>query len=133
MALEIRKFDPEQDYADVVAWWTARKWPTIALDLLPKTGFIVEGYGVKICAGWLYKTDSKFALIEWIVSNPLPGHESRGEALDILMLRLVETAKRQDFKAIFSSIDNKRLIARYKKHGFTQTDGNMTSMIMRIN
>lgn len=133
MSMEIRKFEPDQDYEEVASWWKAHKWPAIPLDMLPKTGFIVEEPRGKMCAGWLYKTDSKIAWIEFIVSSPHTMQEIRGKSLDLLMVRLVETAKSMGFKSIFSSINNPRLVDRYKKHGFIETEKNMSNMIMRIN
>lgn len=131
--MEIRKFDPQSDYLKVSAWWEKQGWPSIPLEMLPKTGFIMEDAEGGLCAGWLYKTDSKFAWLEWIVANPARPFELRGRALDVLMLRLVETARSSGFKAVFSSINNERLINRYKKHGFKETEKSMTNMIMRIN
>lgn len=130
--MQIRKFDPEQDYETVAHWWKKREWPVVPLALLSKTAFIVEDDTQAYAAGWLYKTDSKFALLEWIIANPDCEQKKRAQSLDILISRLMEAARQGGFSNVFSSISNERLIERYKKHGFKTSDKGMTNMIARV-
>lgn len=128
--MNIRKFDANQDYndyLDICSWWLKHNWPIINYEMLPSTGFIVEGY----CAGFLYKNDSKLAILEFIVSNPEADKQKRSEALDLLLQALINEAKESGYKAIFSSLSHPGLIDRYVKHGFEVTDTTMTNL-MRI-
>lgn len=126
--MQARPFNLRTDYSEVATWWKAHGWPEIPPEALSPTGFVVDG----ICAGWFYKTDSKLSWIEWVVSNPSVEPEVRGAGLDALMGRLIEEGRRLGFSSMFSSISNKRLIERYKKHGFIETETGMSNMIRRL-
>lgn len=115
--MEARRFIVE-DFPPVASWWTARKWPTIPLDLLPKTGVIIENY----CAGFLYSTDSKICWIEFIVSNPNTDKTERDHAMNLLLDRLITEAEGRGFKAIFTSAKNEHLEQRLSSKGFQKTD-----------
>ena len=116
------------DYWTLASWWNTHKWPCPDQEMLPKTGFIVE----EICAGFLYKTDSKIAWLEFIISNPVSDKQERNKALDLLIKKLCEEAKNCEFAAVFTSTEHEKLIQRYTDHGFKITDNNMKNMVKRI-
>lgn len=116
------------DYYILCEWWNKQNWQAPDRNMLPKTGLIIEN----ICAGFLYKTDSDVALLEFIIANPESNKEERSEALDLLINNLVNIAKESGYKAIFTSLQHTKLLERYKKHGFIETDKSMTNMIKRI-
>lgn len=122
--MSIRRFQPA-DHLILSQWWNAHGWTPVGLDMLPATGFIVDG----ICAGFLYRTDSAFGILDWVISNPSVDAAARAQALDELIAALVNEAKRFGQKAIFSSVGHPGLIGRYEKHGFVKSDTGMTNMI----
>jgi hypothetical protein len=130
--MELRRFDPEQDYVDAVTYWKQQKWPAVPLDLLPQVGIVALDGDRKIAFGWLYQTDSKFALVEFVLGNPNVDWELRDEGVQLVINRLCEEAKERGFTSIFSSIGHKRLIEKYKSNGFRVTDENMTNFIRRL-
>ena len=73
MELNIRRLK-ETDWDTLVSWWsTWPEWENPPQDFLPdngKGGFMVEKNNTPIVAGFLYLTNSKGVLLEWIVSNP---------------------------------------------------------------
>lgn len=125
--MQVRKYE-RYDYYTLVEWWSQHSWKAPSINMLPKTGFIVEN----ICAGFLYKTDSEIAWLEFIISNPVSDKEERSQALDLVINSLVEEAKLSGFKAIFTSVEHKKLIERYKEHGFVESDKDMTNMVKRL-
>ena len=125
--MNIREYK-NSDYWTLASWWTAHNWACPHQEMLPKTGFIIED----VCAGFLYKTDSKIAFLEWIISNPKSNKEERNKALNILINQLCEDAKKSEFEAIFTSSNHNKLIERYKNHGFNLTDESVTHLIKRI-
>ena len=117
-----------KDYKTLHEWWKAYDWQSVPYNCLPKTGYIIDGY----CAGFLYKTDSNIAWLEWIISNKNANKEEKAKALDSLISKLIDDAKKEGFKLIFTSVSNKSLVDRYKQHGFNVTDENMVNLIKEL-
>lgn len=123
----------DADYRFVSNWWALHNWPAVPRQYLPKTGVIVENdSGLPICAGFLYKTDSKLAWVEYIVSDPLSDTIERGQALDTLINAIIEMAKSMEFEALFTSSVHERLKARYQEHGFIATDTGVTHFVRNL-
>ena len=63
----------EKDWDTLVSWWNNwPKWKAPVKDFLPengKGGLIVEINDIPVVAGFIYLTNSKTALLEWIVSK----------------------------------------------------------------
>jgi len=125
--MEIKPYN-RLDYWELCSWWAGHGWMAPDQDMLPEHGFIINN----ICAGFLYKTDSKIAWLEFIISNPRSEKLERNKALDLLIEQLYSRAKELGFKAIFTSATHKGLIERYKDHGFVVTDTSMTNLVKRI-
>ncbi len=119
----------KEHYETVKTWWEFWKWPAVPPPMLPRTGFIIEDADGQICAGWLYKTDSKWAVLEWIISSPKARGMRRKAGLDHLIRALVDEAERMGFEGIFTNVRHAALISRYEKHGFAVTDRGMTNMV----
>lgn len=126
--MKISKFETLEHYEDVCYWWFQHDWPTLPREALPKTGFIVDG----LAAGFLYKTDSTFAILEFIVGNPEANKEKRRQAIDLVVKELLNEAKNDGFKLIFSSISHPNLKKIYLNNGFKETDTNMTNFVRRF-
>jgi hypothetical protein len=126
--MEARQFNVLRDYQTVCGWWEAHGWPQLPTNLLPANGFIVEG----LCAGFLYKTDSAFAILEFVVGNPSSDKIERGEALKVLIERAIESAREQGALVVFTSTEHPSLIEHYQTRGFVVTDKNMTNLVRRI-
>lgn len=121
------------DHRLLSTWWKLQDWPTIPQEMLPKTGMIVENDDhMPICAGFLYKTDSKVCLLEFIIANPLSDTIERGQALDVLIEDLVAQAKKMDFSMVFTMAGNSRLIQRYQEHKFQLTDKGVTHFVRQV-
>lgn len=130
--MNIRSFDLLKDYEDIFNWWTKHNWAPIMPHSLPTTGIVVENDSKKLCAGFLYRTDSNLCWMEFIISNPDSEKEERDISLDLLISELIIKAEEFNCKVIFSSINHPSLIERYKKHNFVETDKQMTNMIRSI-
>jgi hypothetical protein len=127
MAISVRMFK-EEDYAQIVKWWEWWKWQAVPLDHLPKIGAIVSFNDVDVCAGWLYQTDSKIALLEWVVSNP-QAKQGRGECLSALIDELCVAAKSLGFDSVITIAKNAHLLKRLQDHGFTGEEKQMTNLV----
>ena len=118
MELNIRRLE-ESDWETLVYWWdTWPEWVAPPRDFLPdngKGGFMVEKNNTPIVAGFLYTTNSKVVLLEWIISNPEYKEIDRQDAIELLINGAENVSKASGYKYMFSIVRNKHLIATHKK------------------
>ena len=133
MNIKARPFSAHTHYEMIASWWRAHEWPVIPREALPGFGLVMfDENNNGICAGFLYKTDSTFAILEWVVGNPVYLKKpERSEALDELIKGLIAHAKDYGYKLIFGYTKKDRLIKRYVDAGFTKTDEGMTHVIWK--
>ena len=118
MELNIRRLNDE-DYSILVKWWDAwPEWQAPPKTFLPDTGFIVEKNNIGIVAGYVYMTNSKAALLEWIISNPEYRESDRKDAITLLIQAVERVLKDQGIVHVFTIGRNKHLINTHKKLGW---------------
>ena len=118
MKLNIRRLTSE-DYSTLVKWWDAwPEWQAPPQTFLPDTGFIVEKNNIGIVAGYVYITNSKAALLEWVISNPEYRESDRKDAITLLIQAVEHVLAQQGIKHIFTIGRNKHLINVHKKLGW---------------
>ena len=136
MQLNIRMLK-DSDWDTLVEWWSNwPEWQAPSKDFLPdngKGGFMVEKEGKLIVAGFLYTTNSKAALLEWIVSNPKYREDDRSKAIELLIEGAESVCKKQGIKYIFSIGRNKHLINTHKKLGYQVDDKPSYEITKQIN
>lgn len=123
--LRVRPYTSE-DYPALESYWEYHKFPPVPREVLPPTGLVVEAEGL-ICAGWVYKTDSPIAWIEWIVANPMTIKQKKDEALNLLIESLIAECK--DYPVIFTSTVLPKLADRLESFGFAK--GDMAMQLIR--
>lgn len=118
MELNIRRLR-ESDWKTLTKWWDAwPKWVNPPKDFLPDNGtggLMVEKNNIPIVAGFIYYTNSKVALLEWVISNPEYKDKDRKEAIELLLIGAEQVCKAQSIKYIFSIGRNKSLIETHRK------------------
>ena len=90
--LEYRQLT-ENDYSDfLVKWWKDNRFPVPPIDFLPnngKDGIVVinKDTNEKICAGFIYITNSEVAWLEFPVANfEIKNRELRKQAIEFLII-----------------------------------------------
>tara|TARA_Y100000389_G_C17471296_1_gene531402 strand:- start:11807 stop:12208 length:402 start_codon:yes stop_codon:yes gene_type:complete len=122
--MNIRKLT-ESDYETLASWWKAWKWPPVQKDFLPDNGtggFVIEKEGIMIVAGFVYITNSKAVLLEWIISNPEYREDDRDMAITCLIKTIEKIVKDWGYKYIFSIGRTKTLIDKHKELGYHVDD-----------
>ena len=118
MKLNIRRIE-DQDYSTLKKWWDAwPEWQAPPKTFLPDTGFIVEKNDISIVAGYIYMTNSKAALLEWVISNPDYRESDRKDAIELLIQAVERVLKDQGIIHVFTIGRNKHLINTHKKLGW---------------
>ena len=111
----------KEDYEIICEWWRWWKWPVLPKDFLPNNaegGFMVEKDNIPIVSGFLYLTNSKVAMLEWIVSNPKYKEKDRKQAIEKLLIDVEDFCKSINIKYIFSIGRNKHLMNTHEKLGW---------------
>ena len=122
MKLNFRKLQ-ESDWDMLVSWWSEWKdWGSNPpKEFLPNNGtggIMVCSDNKPVVAGFLYFTNSKAVLLEWIISDPNYKESNRKEALELLITTAEQVAKEKGFKYIFTIGRNKHLIKTHEKLGY---------------
>tara|TARA_R110002050_G_scaffold43727_2_gene104576 strand:+ start:5519 stop:5920 length:402 start_codon:yes stop_codon:yes gene_type:complete len=122
--MEIRKLT-ESDYQTLEKWWKAWNWPPVEKEFLPDNGtggFVVYKENVMIVAGFVYITNSKAVLLEWIISNPEYREDDRDMAITCLISTVEKIVKGWGYKYIFTIGRTKALINKHKELGWHVDD-----------
>lgn len=136
MQLNIRMLK-DSDWDTLVSWWDAwKEWKAPPKDFLPDNGsggLIVYSNDTPVVAGFIYFTNSKAVLLEWIVSNPEYKEKNRKEAIELLINTAEKVCKDQDVKYIFTIGRNKHLMETHKKLGYHVDTKPSYEIIKKIN
>ena len=121
MELNIRRLK-EEDWDTLVSWWKVwPEWEVMPKDFYPDNGtggFMVEKDNKSIVAGFVYLTNSKGALLEWIVSDPDYREADREHAIQLLINGAENVCKGLGYKFMFSIGRNKKLINTHEELGW---------------
>ena len=109
----------ESDYETLCKWGKWWRWSPPPLTFLPETGFMVVKENIEIAACYVYLTNSKAALLEWVVSNPEYKEQDRKEALKFLIQIVEEILKKQGFIHVMTMGRNSSLLKIHKELGWT--------------
>ena len=121
--MNIRKLT-EQDWDVLSKWWASwPKWKAPVKDFLPNDGtggVIVEVNGKPVVAGFIYFTNSKTALLEWIVSDPEYRESDREAAIELLITGAENLIKASGYKYLFAVMQHTKLIETHEKLGWSK-------------
>ena len=118
MELNIRKLK-QDDLTFIKKWWEAwPEWVSPADDFLPETGVVVENNGKPVVAGFIYLTNAKVALLEWIISDPEYRENDRDSLIELLIEGAENMVKHLEYKYLFSVCQHEKLIDKHKKLGW---------------
>ena len=133
MKLNIRRL-VKQDLDVAKEWWKSwPKWQAPADDFLPETGIVVESNNKQVAIGFIYLTNAKVALLEWIVSDPSYRSEDREQVIELLITGAENMVKHLDYKYIFSICRHKKLINKHRKLGWHIDDKPSHELVKILN
>ena len=119
------------------SWWEAwPEWVNPPKDFLPDNGtggLMVYKEDTLIVAGFIYYTNSKGALLEWIVSNPNYKEIDRKSAIELFINAAEDVCKANGVKYIFSIGRTNSLIETHKKLGWVVDKKPSYEIVKKIN
>lgn len=134
--MEIRRLT-EKDWDTLVSWWDSwPDWQNPAKDFLPDNGtggFMIEKNNKPIVAGFVYITNSKAVLLEWIVSDPEYREDDRDMAITCLITTIEKIIKGWGYKYMFSIGRTKSLIEKHKELGWHVDTKPSHELVKKVN
>ena len=120
--IRVRKI-VEEDMNYINSWWTHHGWPPVHPHMLSIDGYIAESQEKRVSAAWYGKiSNSKTALIEWMVKNPKAGKEETYKGFDLIKEEIENQAKKDGFKILMTIIEHKNLKKFFSDSGFLKGD-----------
>lgn len=132
MDLSTRPFELCRDYDMLQEWWLAHASYPPRPEHLSTTGIIVEADNRPVCAGWLYKTDSKICVFEFVVCDPFAEKETRDAALTLLIETIKNIASENGDSLIYTSVGSQKYINRLTSSGFIIADKGQTHCFCEV-
>lgn len=126
-------FNPDSHFKTISDWWEKQKWSVVPLSHLPQIGVVVYSHDKMACAAWIYRTDSAFCILDWIVANPEIRKNERTESLNYLIEISKQIIKDLGFQSIFTVTRHSSLVSRFVKQSFSVSSENMASLIYNVN
>ena len=112
----------EDDWETLQKWWsTWPDWQSPPKEFLPDNGtggIMVEKDNKPIIAGFMYLTNSKGVLLEYIVSDPEYREDDRDSAIELLLNTAEQFVKNIGCKFMFSVTQHDKLIKAHEKLGW---------------
>lgn len=132
--VKIRDFRFEEDYEDLCDWWEKAGSFAPHPEHLPKTRLIAyeEKTGDKICAGFLYNTDSAICIFEFFVSNPDLKKDIRDLGLNTLIAKIISLAKEKEYGMIYTSTSIPKFVKRLEDQGFLLLDKGQNHLFKKL-
>lgn len=116
-SMRCRKYTVE-DYEVIAPWYLERGWPVAPKsEHLSNTGFIVEDDEGPACVGFIYLTNSKLGLFEWIATRPGMGRKAI-TALDVLVAFSKEASRGLGIEKLVHLAQDKYVSIMQRRYGF---------------
>ena len=117
-AMKVERFQAELHYPAFCKWTRFYELNPLPLQFLPQSGFVVEG----VAMGFMYRTDSKMALIENLSANPMIPRQTATRGLDAVVTAIAEEGRALGFEVLIGYTNVEAVIQRALRHGFTTDD-----------
>jgi hypothetical protein len=114
--MNLKEFQPEQ-YDMVSEWWAAHGWVSVLPEFLSKTGIVAYDGDIPRAAIWLYRTDSKVMMAEWLVTNPDNSPRESYAAVK-LILEGIKNIADSSGTYLMTFLQDQSLIKNFEKKGF---------------
>ena len=126
--MKVERFQPDLHYATFCAWTRWYEMTPLPIQFLPQSGFVVDG----IAMGFMYRTDSKMALIENLAANPMVARETVTLGLDAVVSAIADEGRSLGFEVLIGYTNVKAIIERALRHGFTTDDEKFQVVTLKL-
>lgn len=107
------------DKGFVRKWLACHQMNLKVLEDLPEHGYIAfDDMDRPVAAGFIRRVEGNYALIDSLISNPEAPGVLRNEALDLITVQLIKTARELGFKQLIAFSRDVNTLKRAERHGF---------------
>ena len=115
-----------KDYSTITKWWVEHGWVAVPELCLSDAGIYIEdNEGNGLACAWYGRTNSKTALLEWVVTNPINTNKQSYKALKMIEAIACGLAKEEGYKLLFMLLENCGLMNFLEKQGWNKGDEEM--------
>jgi len=136
MLFDIRPLNHEDYEAILLKWWNDWGWSPPKREFLPQDGtggYIVYDGDTPVCAGFIYKTNSSVAWVDWVVSNKeYRKKPHRKQAIVFLVEQLTNVCRNIGAEWSYALIKHPLLINTYMELGYEKGDSYAHEMIKKL-
>jgi hypothetical protein len=129
--MKIKVIDKD-DYILITEWWKHYDWDPVHPYLLSNDGYIISDEDKNIVAGWYVKTNTRTALIEWIVKNPKAKPKKFIKGLSLLCETIEEQAKQDGYKMVITFLKNDKLKKFMKRRKYESGDTGINNFVKAL-
>ena len=116
--LVVEPFNIEQDYPEYKRIWEAHGQECPDKDVLSQFGIKVRYEEDLVCCGFLYDTGCAMCMFEWFVVNKEMRRPIREEGKDLLLKKVVDSAKIANYRFIYTATCSEAFKAKLNNFGF---------------
>ena len=111
---------PSEDLEKLRNLCALRNISSDVADDLPEHGCVVTENGHIVAAAFIRPCGRNIAIFDGLISDPSQSAESRNEAQDLAISKMLEVAKELKLKGIIAWASEENTIMRAERHGFQQ-------------
>ncbi len=127
--MKLMQYNPEQHYELLKSWWTDHNHQVVPQDMLSSLGFIVEKESTPVMCGFIYLTNSKISIFEFLISDTKLNKEDKDLAFNFLMAGVDKYTKSIGYEYCMVFLQRPKLKERYAERGFIKINENVDIMI----
>jgi len=116
--MDVRNFNIDLDLPEINRWLEARKVPLARAEDQPELSYVVIDDGVPVAACSLRRCEGGYGMIDGLVTNPSFSAFKRSDAIDLVVRKVIATAKEHNIKSLLGFSVDVGTLRRSEKHGF---------------
>lgn len=126
-------FIPEKHYETLRSYWSQYDWVAPELSLLPSTGYVVEVDSKVVCACFVYQSNSKMSIMDWVIADKEANKDVRKQAIGLCISEATKATLNAGYTHIYTVTATPVMIETYKLMGFEPMETQATSLVYSNN
>lgn len=126
--MNLRQYNTS-DYSLLEQWWKDHDHQVVPENMLSSLGFVVEKDNTAVMCGFVYLTNSKISILEFIVSSPELNKEENNTAINLLISGVEKYTKTKGYEYCMMFLQRPKLKERFADRGYIKINENVDIML----